>query len=161
MTLPTILSALVFVCEVAGFLTAVKAIMDTRTAQGAIAWAVSLIALPYVAVPAYWVFGRAKFAGYVTKRRAQLLKTNAVARELAEEFDRQRMQTKAGRREELLLERLAKLPFTAHNRAELLIDGEATFAAIFAAIAAAQDYVLVQFYIIHEDGLGQIGRAHV
>jgi cardiolipin synthase len=126
---------------------------------------VSLIALPWVAVPAYWIFGRTKFAGYVTARRAEVLKTSAVARKLAEEFDRQRMQTKAGRQEELLLERLAKLPFTARNRAELLIDGEATFAAIFAAIAAAKDYVLVQFYIIREDGLGRrlrdalIGRA--
>ena len=141
-------------CELTGCLTALKAIMETRTAQGTIAWAVSLIAMPYVAVPAYWIFGRTKFAGYITARRAELLKTNALARKLAEEFDRQRMQTKAGRREELLLERLAKLPFTAHNRAELLIDGEATFASIFAAIASAKKYVLVQFYIIHDDGLG-------
>ena len=143
-----------FLCELAGFLTALKAIMETRTAQGAIAWAVSLMTLPYIAVPAYWVFGRTKFAGYVTTRRAELLKTNAVSRKLAQEFDRQRMQTKAGRSEELLLERLAKLPFTAHNRAELLIDGEATFDAIFAAIAAAKKYILIQFYIIHDDVLG-------
>ena len=155
MTTPTLLSCIIFAAEVAGLLTAVKAIMETRTAQGAIAWAVSLLALPWIAVPAYWIFGRTKFAGYVTARRAEVLKTSAVARKLAEEFDRQRMQTKAGRQEELLLERLAKLPFTAHNRAELLIDGEATFAAIFAGIAAAKEYVLVQFYIIHEDGLGR------
>jgi len=155
MTAPTLFSIAYFTIEVAGFLTAVKAIMETRTAQGAIAWAVSLVTLPWIAVPAYWIFGRTKFAGYVTARRAEVLKTSAVARKLAEEFDRQRMQTKAGRQEELLLERLAKLPFTAHNRATLLIDGEATFAAIFAAIAAARDYVLVQFYIIREDGLGR------
>ena len=148
------LSTVIFICEAAGFLTALKAIMDTRTAQGTIAWVVSLVSVPYVAVPAYWIFGRTKFAGYVTARRAELLKTNAVARKLAQEFDRQRMQTKAGRSEELLLERLAKLPFTAHNRAELLVDGEATFTAIFEAIAAAKKYVLVQFYIIHDDGLG-------
>ena len=148
------LSTFIFICEAAGFLTALKAIMDTRTAQGTIAWIVSLISVPYVAVPAYWIFGRTKFSGYVTDRRAELLKVNAVSRKLAQEFDRQRMQTKAGRSEELLLERLAKLPFTAHNRAELLVDGEATFAAIFAAIAAAKKYVLVQFYIIHDDGLG-------
>ena len=144
----------VFLCELTGFLTALKAIMETRTAQGTIAWAVSLIALPYVAVPAYWIFGRTKFSGYVTARRAQMLRSNALARKLAEEFDRRRMQTKAGRSEELLLERLAKLPFTAHNRATLLIDGEATFDSIFEAIAAAKKYVLVQFYIIHDDGLG-------
>ncbi|MCE9612006.1 MAG: cardiolipin synthase [Chthoniobacter sp.] len=155
MTSPTLLSILVFAVEVAGCLTAVKAIMETRTAQGAIAWAVSLVTLPWIAVPAYWIFGRTKFAGYVTARRAEVLKTSAVARKLAEEFDRQRLQTKAGRQEELLLERLAKLPFTAHNRATLLIDGEATFGAIFAAIAAAREYVLVQFYIIRDDGLGR------
>ena len=155
MNSPTLLSVAVFTAEVAGVLTAVKAIMETRTSQGAIAWAVALVTVPYVAVPAYWIFGRTKFAGYVTARRAEILKTSAVARKLAEEFDRQRMQTKAGRREELLLERLAKLPFTAHNRATLLIDGEATFAAIFAAIATAKEYVIVQFYIIHEDELGR------
>ena len=148
-------TVVIFLCELTGFLTALKAIMETRTAQGAIAWAVSLIALPYVAVPAYWIFGRTKFAGYVTKRRAELLKTNTLARKLAQEFDRQRMQTKAGRSEELLLERLAKLPFTARNRATLLIDGEATFASIFEAIASAKKYVLIQFYIIHDDGLGR------
>ena len=145
---------LVALCELAGLFTALKAIMETRTAQGAIAWAVSLIAVPYVAVPAYWVFGRTKFAGYVTARRAEMLKTNALARKLAAEFDRQRMQTKAGRSEELLLERLAKLPFTAHNHATLLVDGQATFDAIFEAIAAAKKYILVQFYIIHDDTLG-------
>ena len=148
---PTIFIA---ICELAGLLTALKAIMETRTAQGSIAWAVSLLTVPYIAVPAYWVFGRTKFGGYVTKRRAELLKMNVLARKLAEEFDRQRMKTKAGRSEELLLERLAKLPFTAHNNATLLIDGPATFDAIFAAISAAKNYILVQFYILHDDGLG-------
>jgi hypothetical protein len=35
--------------------------MTTRTAQGAIAWAVSLNTFPYLAVPAHWVFGRRNF----------------------------------------------------------------------------------------------------
>lgn len=45
----------------------------------------------------------------------------------------------------LVLERLAKMPFTRDNSAELLIDGDATFRAIFSGIEAAQDYILVQF----------------
>ena len=40
------------------------------------------------------------------------------------------------------------------NTAELLIDGEATFASLFAGIDAAERYVLVQFYIVRDDGLG-------
>src|SRR4029078_8478516 len=54
-----------------------------------------------------------------------------------------------------LLEKLAKLPATRGNHTELLIDGEATFRAIFESIEQAREYVLVQFYIIHDDGLGR------
>ena len=62
-------SALIVIAHVLGILSAIDAIMTTRTAQGAIAWSVSLIGFPYVAVPAYWVFGRRNFQGYVESRR--------------------------------------------------------------------------------------------
>ncbi|MCB1130779.1 MAG: hypothetical protein KDN05_06585, partial [Verrucomicrobiae bacterium] len=48
-----------------GAATSVQAVMETRTAQGAVAWAISLNAMPFVALPAYWVFGRSDFNGYV------------------------------------------------------------------------------------------------
>ena len=51
--------------------------------------------------------------------------------------------------------RAAGMPFTAGNRADLLVDGDATFDSIFEGIAAAQHYVFVQFYIIRHDSLGQ------
>ena len=47
----------------AGIIFAVEAAMKTRTAQGAVAWSVSLVSFPFVAVPAYLVFGRSKFEG--------------------------------------------------------------------------------------------------
>ncbi len=50
---------------------------------------------------------------------------------------------------------MATMPFTIGNQIELLVDGDATFEAIFAGIDAAERYVLAQFYIIHDD---QIGR---
>ncbi len=43
--------------------------MSTRTPQGVVAWIVSLNAVPYLAVPSYWVFGRNKFQDYVIARR--------------------------------------------------------------------------------------------
>jgi cardiolipin synthase len=46
------------------------------------------------------------------------------------------------------------MPITRYNDARLLVDGQATFDAIFAGIAEAKEYILVQFYIIHADGLG-------
>lgn len=44
--------------------------------------------------------------------------------------------------------------FLRGNQPRLLINGEETFAAIVAGIATARHSVLVQFYIMREDGLG-------
>ncbi|HEX8371779.1 MAG TPA: cardiolipin synthase [Chthoniobacterales bacterium] len=141
--------------QIAGFIASIHAIMETRTAQGTIAWAVALNTIPYLAVPAYIVFGRSKFAGYVHSRRGQTLNENPTAKKLVKEMEEFRLRLDTREHETRLLESLAKMPFTSNNRAELLIDGEATFNAIFAAIESATDYVLVQFYIIREDDLGK------
>jgi cardiolipin synthase A/B len=52
-------------------------------------------------------------------------------------------------------EALATVPTTRGNTVSLLVNGEATFDAIFAAIDAAERYVLAQFYIIKDDGVGR------
>ena len=62
-------SLIILVAEILGVISAVDAVMTTRTSQGAIAWAVSLVTFPYVAVPAYWVLGRSEFRGYVQAHR--------------------------------------------------------------------------------------------
>ena len=146
---------LIAVCQLAGFLTSLRAIMDTRTPQGAIAWVFALNIFPYLSVPAYWVFGQSKFDGYVSLRREEIVRHKEEAIALAAALEPYHLRIEARHDETLLLESLAKMPFTTNNRVELLIDGEATFEAIFAAIAGAKDYVLVQFYIIHEDDLGR------
>ena len=63
--------AVVLVARLMGFLSSVDAIFNTRTSQGAIAWAVVLNTFPYVAVPAWWVLGRSRFQGYVTARQEE------------------------------------------------------------------------------------------
>ena len=57
----TVLVSLVLIFEVLGILSAMHAVMNVRTPQGSIAWAVSLVIVPVVSVPAYWVFGRDRF----------------------------------------------------------------------------------------------------
>ena len=47
------------------------------------------------------------------------------------------------------------IPFLESNDAELLIDGEATFDSIKKGIADAQEYILFQFFIVHDDELGR------
>ena len=64
-----VIATFLILVHLLGIASAVHAIMHTRTEQGAIAWSISLVAFPYVAVPAYWVLGRSRFEGYVTARR--------------------------------------------------------------------------------------------
>ena len=51
--------------------------------------------------------------------------------------------------------RLANMDLTHSNRAELLINGDATFDSILDGVAKARDYVLFQFYMFHDDKLGR------
>jgi cardiolipin synthase len=154
-----VLRLFMLMMHVLGFVTSIRAVMETRTSQGTIAWGISLNTFPYLAVPAYWVFGQSKFSNYDVVRRKDILASSDTGRETArileEEgmlvtLDDERQQQSAA-----LLENLAKLPITRFNSAELLIDGEATFDAILEGIAAAEDYILVQFYIMRDDGLGR------
>ncbi len=140
--------------HVVGFLSSIHAIMSTRTSQGAIAWAVSLNTFPYLAVPAYWILGRNKFKGYVTARQEGDLEIQDIVRE-AEATVRPFVSSAGEERGAArAAERLAEIPILTGNHAELLIDGEATFASIFEGIDAARDYILVQFFIVKDDSLG-------
>ena len=147
--------SLILLCHLLGALTSLHAIMSVRTSQGAIAWAVSLNTFPYLAVPAYWVLGRSNFEGYTVLRRKAAGSLTGAQQQLAQDLLAMRPAPGSEPAAAHLLEKLAKLPATRGNHAELLIDGKATFDAILASIAAARDYVLVQFYIIHDDGLGR------
>lgn len=141
--------------HISGLLSSLDALMSSRTAQGSIAWIISLNTFPYVAVPAYWIFGQSRFQGYIISRQEtdhELVNKQQLKASGAEAFimrsERQRGSVQA-------VEQLAKMPFLSGNQAELLIDGAATFDSIFAGIAAAKEYVLVQFYIVRDDTLGQ------
>jgi len=142
--------------ELGGIAAAVHAILNARSSQGSIAWAISLIAMPAIAVPLYLIFGRNRFLGYVKARRDL---DNRIAEEIqsltitAEGYAE--TANNADGRDLDALEKLALMAFTGGNKLELLVDGEAIFAAMFDTIERARHYVLVQFFIVRDD---QIGR---
>ncbi len=168
--LELLISALVFLAHCLGLISAVQAIMETRTSQGAIAWGISLLTFPWIAVPAYWVFGQSRFRDYEVIRRRGLLDSTDTMSETARVLRDQELLTDADADHPFphteLLQKLAKLPATRRNSAELLINGQNTFDAIFAAMASARRYILVQFYILRDDRLGTrlknvlLERAH-
>jgi cardiolipin synthase len=152
---------LVVVFQVLGVVSAVHAVMSTRTSQGAIAWAVSLVTFPYVAVPAYWVLGRSKFQGYVVARRNADLANDPIEEQIIARLDAYRVPQADRLEATAAAEGLADMPILRGNSVDLLVDGDATFKSIFEGIDQAEKYVLVQFYIVHDDGLGRELKAHL
>ncbi len=139
-----------------GVICAVEAAMTARTPQGSIAWAVSLVTFPYVALPLYLLFGRSKYDEYVEAMRAVERTSRAELDKLVHREARFRAAIDPERAEDVrTLERLAFLPCVKGNQVRLLVDGTETFEAIFAAIEKARTYVIVQFFIIHGDALGR------
>jgi cardiolipin synthase len=139
----------------AGALFAAHAALFARTSQGAIAWALSLVFCPYIAIPLYLVFGRRKFVGYVEARRKGDRRIDHLADNLLATLTSALSRLPDPQHDRFgALDNLALIPFTRGNSASLLIDGNATFDAIFAAIDAAQSYLLVQFFIVRPDDLG-------
>ncbi len=141
--------------HVVGALTSVQAIMRTRTSQGAIAWVVALNTAPYYAVPAYWVFGRSKFDGYVDKRRGGDEKASPIIEGFVAKSNEEGLTVPGFGEGNHLIERLVKLPATGGNEVELLVNGEEIFPSIWDGIDAAESYVLVQFFIVRNDGIGK------
>lgn len=150
-----VLSALYLILEIAAFITAIFAVRDTRTPQGAVAWFLGLIAFPMITLPLYWVFGRSKFHGYVDAMRAGEARFHDMIGD-AHALPPIKSLTERRRPHSLhaAFETLAQIPFMSGNRIDLLVNGETTFDAIFKEIESAKRYVLIQFYIVHEDGLG-------
>ena len=86
---------------------------------------------------------------------AAFFKTNPLAKNCAKQLVERGLLAAPDRNRAFLVERLVNLPFTTHNEAELLIDGEATFRSILAGIDQARTYILIEFYILRDDATGR------
>ena len=137
-----------------GVVAAVEAVMTARTATGATAWAVSLLAMPWVAVPAYVVLGRSKFEGRLAAYETRKQEIEALVARIRDNL-RPWTLSSPEQGNYRAIQKLSGMELTKGNRVTLLVDGGATFDSILAGIAQARDYVLVQFYMFHDDGLGR------
>jgi cardiolipin synthase A/B len=145
---------LVLALYIVGMIHMVHAVMHVRTSQGTIAWVMALLAVPFIALPLYWLLGRTRFDHHVGGRRqkdSQLYKLSVKMRASLHKFA-------VGIRNDNAFEKAAEmlggLPFTRGNHLDLLIDGEQTFGEIFEVIRNAKKYLCVNFYIVKNDQLG-------
>ena len=150
-----IIAFIVGVFYVSGIILAIEAAMTARTPQGAIAWSVSLVSFPFVSVPAYLVLGRSKFEGMADVFEERRDEFERLLTDIQKELDPWEIPPTKGPSWHAAMTRLSGLQLTRGNQAELLINGEATFDSILDGIASAEQYILFQFYMIHDDGLGR------
>ena len=143
--------------EILGIVTAVHAIRRVRSSQAAIAWAIALVTFPLLTLPLYWIFGRNKFSGYVeTIRQGEeehSRQVDEIMRRMKEEC---RSDPNRVRKEFEVFENLNRgYPFLRGNSVDLLVNGEATFTRMFEDMDRAEDYILLQYFIVHDDELGK------
>ena len=128
---------------------AVREIMNSRTSQGSIAWILALALLPFPTAFLYLIFGWKAFDDYATDRirngrSARPLRAKDLALIDRETSHKWPVQVK-----------VSEVPFLNGNEVEILVDGKATFDSIFEGIAKARTSLLVQFYIVRDDALGE------
>ncbi len=139
---------------VIGILHVSHALMHVRTSQGTIAWVISLMTVPFVAIPLYWLLGRTRFSKKIGGRRENDSRLNLIAVAMHERLRRYEVDIPDDDGFERAAQMLGGLPFTRGNDLELLIDGEQTFDRIFQAIQDAKIYLCVNFFIVKNDRLG-------
>src|SRR5690606_8886749 len=123
-----IYTAVVFANLVIAASFAVYEIQKSRTSQGSIAWLLSLALLPFPTTIIYLIFGLKIFDDYV------LVQTHS-GRELRQvRAGQARILDQPASAQWPVLSAVSQLPFLAGNDAELLIDGDATFASMFEGI---------------------------
>jgi cardiolipin synthase A/B len=129
-----------------GIFAAMHAVMHTRTPQGAIGWALGLLLLPYVTLLPYLYLGSSRFLGYRVGHRP-------LPRSVSAATDTPTVDSECDRF--AAISALQGRPFRGGHKLRLLINGEAAFDVMLAAMAAAEHCLLVQFFIIHDDALGR------
>ncbi len=144
-----------------GFLSSINAVMTARTSQGAIAWVLSLLTFPFISVPAYWIFGNSRFNGYITARHSSNKKLQKILAQTLEGLEPYRPKDSDISSSGMTVEKLADLPLLNKNSVQLLVDGKATFESIIEGIDNASTYILFQFYIVHDDQIGQEIKEHL
>jgi cardiolipin synthase len=133
-------------------------IMNGRTSQGTIAWVMALFFFPYLAVFLYMMFGARRIQEYADAHHSGTTEIHHLGKKLRQ--DHQLRDLMVGKMLQIdVLSDIYQFPVMKGNRCSLLINGKATFDSILEGIAAAQHYILIQFFIVHADDLGNRIKA--
>ncbi len=155
-----IVAAVLPVLHILGVLSAIEVLLSRRNSQTSIAWCLFLVFFPVLGLPVYWTLGRSRFKGY-QKRIARVVEHQ----QHSVQWYHQQIRDKVVKPDDPVparaetFARIACSEFVGENDLRLLIDGRATFDAILEAIDRASRFVLVEFFIVKDDGIGSEFKA--
>ncbi len=139
-----------------GLLNALDAVQNMRSPQGGVAWVITLILFPYIALPAYWVFGPRRFMSYKKKILNSRKSFRNVYQQDKQRNDSQKLNISFERSEEIkFFEKIADSSLTTGNKIVFHTKGEEFFNDLSESIENAKDYIIMQYYIIRCDETGK------
>ncbi len=147
----------IFFVYALGIILALHAIYHARSAQGALAWVLALIFLPFISIFFYLGLGTKKLERLIL----QTLPESSVSR-LTSVWSA--FPAKAGQ-EERSLAKLTGIQLCSGNNLQLLRNGEETYGSLLEAIEDAKVSIDLEFFIIKNDLVGNflaellIGKA--
>lgn len=139
---------LLFLLHIFGLLFSLHALMRRHSPQGTIAWILSLNLLPGISIPLYLALGAERIRRHTEER----LTANSVASMLRgiREYMLHPPPGSMGR----TLSRLTGIPPCTGNNVALLRDGADTYEVLADAIRSAEHSILIEFFIIRNDLVG-------
>lgn len=149
-----LVSIIVVLFYLAALACAVRELVYGRSSQGTIAWLLSLTFFPYLTVFAYLAFGWRRLDDYVRLRRPADREVNDLPEPKQFQRLRETCRDDAASDAWPVHVAAAPLPFMAGNEVEILINGEQAFASMWEGIEAARSHILVQFYLLRDDRIG-------
>jgi cardiolipin synthase len=136
-----------------GILFIFDVLMNGRTSQGTIAWVMALFFFPYLAVFLYIMFGARRIQNYAASHQSDTMDIHQLGKNLRQDRKLRSLMVQKTPQIDVLSD-IYQLPVMKGNHCTLLVDGLATFDSILQGIAEARQYILIQFFIVHADNLG-------
>ncbi len=136
-------------CELASFSLVPVILLSRKEPVSTFAWILTLIFLPVLGPGLFLLFGRTSL------HMEPLLGTSVPPPETGEHSDRVVEDTLR------IAQALTRFPATSGNRCAVLMDGDATYAALGTAIDAATREISAEYYLVRADAIGDWFRERL
>ena len=130
--------------------------LENRNPSRTITWLIVLAVFPVVGFIFYILFGQSYRKKRLFRKRAYLDELSFEESMTSRILDREKMDIVGEHQQSTLrlAQRLGQYPVSFATETKVLTNGEATFAAIFEAIANAKRHIHLEYYIVRNDHLG-------